>query len=173
MLLSLLTTTPARAVDTETLELVAKATDLFKFAPFVEWPTPEAEFPGNVFVICIIGRDPFGALLNRVVARQTVEGHSILIRRYEVITGDPGCSVAYVTGSASQSEREMLAVLASAPVLTVTDAAYSPRAPGIIDFVLQDGHVRFSVDVGEAAQQGLHLSSKLLILAVSVRTGQP
>ncbi|HSU06075.1 MAG TPA: YfiR family protein [Acetobacteraceae bacterium] len=155
------------------LELAVKATYLYKLAPFVEWPNPAAEFPGNVFPICIAGRDPFGAVLDRAVSGQSVAGHPIVVRRYQVITGNPGCAVVYITGSDTEPAAVILAALHAAPVLTVTDQDFDPKVKGIINFVVRDNRVRFQIDEATAAEDGLTISSKLLSLAVSVRQRPP
>ncbi len=57
-------------------------------------------------------------------------------------------------------------MLKGTPVLPVTDAS---DTPGMIDFVLVQGHVRFRADDAAAAEAGLTISSKLLDLATSVK----
>jgi hypothetical protein len=52
--------------------------------------------------------------------------------------------------------------------LTVTDQA-SGSSGGIIQFILQDGRVRFAIDAAAAQASGVPISSKLLALALSVR----
>ena len=63
-------------------ELAVKATYLLKLPPFVAWPSPSDQFAGGAFPICIIGRDPFGPLLDRAAREQTVAGRPVIIRRY-------------------------------------------------------------------------------------------
>jgi len=53
-------------------------------------------------------------------------------------------------------------------VLTVTDGGRGGDV-GIIQFVMEDGHVRFDIDEAAARASGLSISSKLLSLAVSHR----
>jgi hypothetical protein len=50
-------------------------------------------------------------------------------------------------------------------MLTVCDHAQGIRG-AIIQFVVQDGHVRFSIDTAAAAANRVAISSKLLSLAV-------
>ena len=159
----------AARAESSQLELAVKATYLYKLAPFVEWPSLAAEFPQNVFPICIAGRDPFGAVLDGAVSGQTVSGHPVVIRRYEVIGGNPGCAVMYVTGSNAESIAAILVALRGTPVLTVTDQDFDPKVKGIINFVIRDNRVRFEIDDAMAAEDGLTISSKLLSLAVSVQ----
>lgn len=152
------------------LEYAVKATYLHKFAPFVEWPSPAAEFPHGAFTLCVVGNDPLDGLLERAVEGQNVDGHPIAVRRFPSVTTNPGCSVMYVTGSEPQVAADLAAVRGS-PVLTVTDAATDPGATGIINFVIADERVRFEIDTRTASADGLTISSKLLSLAVHVTGG--
>jgi hypothetical protein len=55
-------------------------------------------------------------------------------------------------------------------VLTVTDVTAATTAGVIIRFVIKDSRVRLDIDDQAAAQGGLTISSKLLSLALSVRS---
>lgn len=142
------------------LEREVKATYLYKLAPFISWPAPPA-LPA--FTICVVGRDPFGGLLDRAVADQKAEGRPIVVRR--LASADPGteCQIAYLGGSVRQSVADAEAAYRGHPVLTVTDRA-SDR--GIVDLEYVAGHVRFRIDLHQAAASGLSVSSKLLALAL-------
>lgn len=153
----------------EPLELAVKATYLYKLAPFVTWPPTAWSDPNAPLVICIQGRDPFGPLVDRAVAGQRVAGHPVVARRLPKIDAASGCQIAYIAGSDGQPEPAALRDIGKAPVLTVTDEARGPGAPGDIHLVLQDGRVRFVIDNGQAQQQGLTISSKLLALALRVK----
>ena len=149
----------------DSLETAVKASYLAKFAPFVEWPaSPDAQ-PSTPFTICVVGRDPFGPLLDRAVAGQTLGGQPVTVERLRTAEKPSRCRIAFLGGSREQPVAEALRVLRGAPVLTVTDAAPSPA---VIDFVVVNGRVRFRVDDRTAADDGLAISSKLLSLAVSV-----
>lgn len=151
------------------LEYAVKANYLYKFTPFVEWPARAYASPTSPFAICVAGQDPFGPLLDRAVQGQQVDGHPIVVRRLAVAEPGAGCHMLFAGHSSRQSTAQMLSALAGQPVLTVTDQA-AKGAGGMIQFVLQDGRVRFAIDAKAAAAGGLTISSKLLGLAVSVRT---
>jgi hypothetical protein len=150
----------------DSLESAVKATYLYKFAPFIDWPAGVPADATAPFSICVIGADPFGPLLDRAVAGQSVTGRPIVIRRLTAVARDSPCQIAYLGGSRAQDVQEALRVLHGVPVLTVTDRSVSP---GDIDFTIVAGRVRFAVDDEAAAESGLRISSKLLSLAVSVR----
>lgn len=157
----LLLTSQAHA---QALETAVKATYLYKFAPFVEWPARAFETPTSPLVVCVQGEDPFGPMLDRAVAGQKIGGHPVQVRRIEVADASAGCHVVFVGGSKRQSQAEALKALRGAGALTVTDGG-----GGAIRFVMQDNRVRFDIDAGEAQADGLTLSSKLLSLALNVR----
>jgi len=158
---------PAAGRADDTLESAVKATYLYKLAAFVAWP-PGA-LPANSIVICVVGNDPFGAVLDQAVAGETVQQRPIIVKRYGTITANPGCQLMYVSGSGAQPVANVLAAVRGAPVLTVTDEQSDSSTAGTINFVLQDGYVRFEIDPRMAAQSGLNISSKLLSLAVRLR----
>jgi hypothetical protein len=145
-----------------------KAAFLLKFAPFVDWPG--GALPASApLVVCVVGRDPFGASLGVLARQAAASGRAVVTRRMAVLERGAGCHVAYLAGGPRQSVAEALREAAGTSVLTVTDDAADSRAEGVIHFVVRDRKVRFAVNLGAARRQGLALSSKLLNLAVTVR----
>lgn len=167
-LLALLPAPAARAED-ESLEYAVKATYLYKFAPFVEWPDRAFDSPSSPLDLCVVGDDPFGRILDRAVEGQRIGQRPIEIRRLRTVGRDSGCDIMYVAGSPAQPAAEILETVRGTPVLTVTDAARDGDAKGIIHFVIYDDRVRFEIDDQTAAENGLMISSKVLSLALSVR----
>lgn len=157
---------PTRAQD-GSLEYAVKATYLYKFAPFVQWPTATAAFPAGAFQICIAGDGEVADLLTRAVKGQQVNGHPIEVRMFDNERDGRGCSMVYITGTPNQVAG-VLSEVRGTPVLTVTDQGSAPANTGIINFVVADGHVRFDINDDAAVAAGLTISSKLLSLAVHV-----
>ncbi|MBW4090910.1 MAG: YfiR family protein [Proteobacteria bacterium] len=166
-LLPLLWLQPARASDSA-LEYAIKATYLYKIPQFVSWPP--GTLPPTAFRLCVVGRHPFGGVLDQAVRGQMVQQRPIVVRRYRTITANPGCQLMYVAGSADQSVASVLAMVRGQPVLTVTDGQTDRKARGIINFVLAQGRVRFQISARAAAANGLAISSKLLSLAFGGRS---
>ena len=156
---------PARAQPTEN---AVKAAFLPKFARYVQWPGTSHPAPHQTFVLCVIGRDPFGAQLDRAAASEAIDGRTVTVRRFDSADGASGCHLAFVRGPTAQDTARWLLALRSQPVLTITDSRNgSPR--GIIHFSVAAGRVRFFIDDAEAAAHGLTISSRLLALALGVR----
>jgi hypothetical protein len=160
----LLMAAPAAAQPTDT---AVKAAFLPRFARYVTWPPSAMPRGSDPFVLCVLGSDPFGAMLDDAARSQLVDGRRIVIRRIDSAASADGCQIAYLAASRTRLPAQ-LAELARRAVLTVTDAANGgPR--GIIHFVVDGGRVRFFIDQAAASQRGIAISSRLLALAVGVR----
>jgi hypothetical protein len=162
--LAIVAPTGQRAHAQDNDEASARAAFLVKLAPFVDWPArPSATDP---FVICVVGKDPFGVVLDRAIVGQSAAGRPIVTKRLVRVERDAGCQIMYLGGSPAQTARDALAAVHAMPVLTVTAGG---RAPGIVDLAPGTDPIRFRIDDRAAAESGLKISSKLLGLAVSVR----
>jgi len=146
------------------LEYAVKASYLYKFAPFVQWPPSAFSTPNAPLVICIAGPDPFGGALNEAVRGQRVGSHPIVVRRVETVRPGMGCQILFVGG---EDTEEDLQAVAHEPILTVTDRSRGGIG-GMIQFVTVRGRVRFAINQSAAQECGIAISSKLLGLAVSV-----
>lgn len=160
--------TPSPAQESGSLERAIKATYLWKFAPFVEWPASAFKSPDSPFVICIVGGNPFGNLLDEAVAGQHILGRPVSIRHLSGVSGNSGCQILFDAGSSEQTIAAGLQAVRGTPVLTVTNSQDNGGPKGIINFVIDQGHVRFEINDATASASGLAISSKLLSLAVAV-----
>lgn len=151
------------------LETAVKASYLTKFGPFVQWPA-RAGISSGPMRLCLIGRDPFGALLDEAVRGQQVRGRPLAVVRIEAVTREDAadCPILFIGEPTGQPVSETLHAVNGRPVLTVTDPA-SGVSGGIIQFRLRKGRVQFEVDEALARENGLGISSKLLALAVRVQ----
>jgi YfiR/HmsC-like len=117
--------------------------------------------------MCAAGADSFRGLLARTTQDQRVGGRAIVVRSLANVSDVSGCHVVYSSGAATD---ETLHAAQGAPILTVTDAASRTGGRGMIHFVVVDNRVRFYADDALAAENRLTISSRLLSLAISVRT---
>jgi hypothetical protein len=146
-------------------EYQVKAAFLFNFAKFVEWPTevfPGADAP---LQICLLGQDPFGHEFEEVIADKTVNGHRIEVIHPSGVPQAKSCHIIFVASSEKRFVRQILRGLRGASVLTVGETAGFAGMGGIINFVLDDGRVRFEVNVKAAERAHLKVSARLLTVA--------
>jgi hypothetical protein len=153
-------------------EYEVKAAFLFNFTKFVEWPENAFVDPLAPIVIGVIGDDPFGESLVRIVAGQKAQGRSIEIVKYRYGDNLRRCHVLFLSASERQHRAPILASLQEASVLTVSDIDGFAEAGGAIQFVVQENRVRFVVNLEVATQGKLRVSAKLLALARVINSSE-
>jgi hypothetical protein len=146
------------------LEYEVKAAFLFNFLQFVEWPA-EVPAQGEPFRVCLAGENPFAGVLERTIAGEQVGGHPIAVEVLAAEASPARCQVLFVPRSQASRTAALLRAAGSAPVLTVGESARFLEAGGLINFIIESGHVRFDVNAEAALAHGLRLSSKLLRVA--------
>jgi hypothetical protein len=158
--------------SSDSSEYLIKAGFIYNFAKLVEWPTSAFAQPDSPIVIGILGDDPFGATLDRIVADKKINGRGFAVKRLKWgrdLKELRDCNILFV----SSSEKEHLDSLVDAtkwlPILTIGDAPGFARRGGIINFTLEDNKVRFEVNVEAAKHADLTISSRLLTLAKIVQ----
>jgi hypothetical protein len=161
----------AGGVEEKPTEYEVKAVYLFNFARFVEWPrhSPEEEEDEVRFTICVLGRDPFGSVLDRVLAGEILHGRRAATRRIASVQEASGCRVIFISESEKGRLRQVLGALREKSILTVSDMDGFAARGGMIQLVLENDRVRFEVNLTAATNVGLGLSSELLKVARGVR----
>jgi uncharacterized protein DUF4154 len=152
----------AQMVAAGGLEYEVKAAMIYNFAKFVEWPSTGNSQP---FVLGVVGDDPFGQTLERLVADRAVSGREIRIERYPTADDLGRCDILFIAESESPELPLILAQVHDRGVLTVGDKKDFARDGGVIGFRLEGNKVRFDINVDAARRSGLRISSKLLRLA--------
>ena len=152
-------------------EYQVKASFLYNFAKFVEWPPsafPDANTP---IAICIFGDDPFGTTLDDLIRGKTIDSRTLAIRRIHKPEDSKGCQVLFVSLSEDKRLSEIFASLKDSSVLTIGDTDEFADRGGAIQFLLEDAKVHFSINVDAIQRAHLTVSAKLLALAKIVHDG--
>jgi hypothetical protein len=152
-----------------------KAAFLFNFPSYVEWPPQAFTGPSEPLVIGILGDDPFGTVLDELVAGRSVQGHPLLVRRLSRLSEAETVHVVYLGYTDPVDIRFAAAALRDRPVLTVTDGERLAEHGAMINLRLRGQKVGFDINLAAADEAGLKLSSQLLKLAriVRVPNGEP
>ena len=163
LLCILLSLTPIGFALADPLEYQVKAAFLLNFTKFVEWP-PEVVGAGPMD-ICIVGDDPFGTVLDQIVADETLQGRGIQVQRVKRPV-PASCRVLFI----GRSEKNLDALIEEIGpgVLTVGEGEGFLRQGGMIAFVVENRRVRFDVNQSAASRAHIMISSKLLSVARAV-----
>jgi hypothetical protein len=144
-----------------------KAAFIYRFPQFVDWPLNVLD-GRRAIELCVLAPNPFGAVLQELVAGDTLRGRLLVVRHIEDEESIDACHVLFLP-TASRTRRAVLQQVAGLPILTVGDAPSFLDEGGIVQLRLIDNRVRFEIDASAAGRAGLRLSSQLLRLAVRVR----
>jgi hypothetical protein len=153
-------------------EYDVKAAYLFNFGKFVRFTPSDADNNRQSFDICIVGEDSLGHTLDELTANEQLDGKPVRVARLKTAAEARGCAIVYISASEGARVRNDVEALRGQPVLTVSDADSFLQSGGMIQFVIQASHVRFSVNLDAVRDAQLSLSSELLRVAISVN-GKP
>ena len=141
-----------------------KAAYVFNFVKFVAWPDTEAT---DTLTICFVGGDGVYAALTDGIADKRAGARSLSALKLSDVSSADICNALYIEASMAQSY-----VLApTQPMLTISDAANFTAKGGMIGLFTENHRLRFVINVQNANQAGLHISSDLLKLAADVQRG--
>ena len=159
------------AQEKASVEYKIKAAYLLNFAKFVEWPTNRFPTATSPIKVGVLGKDPFGADLDGIMADRVIEGRKFQIIRASELEGILACHIVFVSSSERRQFPQIIETLHKANVLTVGEHEQFLQQGGIIRFFLHEdpvrseSTVRFEISAPAAEKAGLRISSKLLQIA--------
>jgi hypothetical protein len=169
----LLMTATAGAQRPRATEYDLKAAFLFNFTHFVEWPADAFVAAESPLLLCVLGRDPFGPVLDELVRGERAAGRPLAVRRVERPQEAAGCQLLFLAGEEKPSALRAVPGVREGRVLTVGETADFLSHGGLLRFELRDNRIRLQVNGPALDRSRLRLSSKLLRLAETVRPAPP
>ena len=151
------------------LELRVKAAFVYKFAEYVEWPAGAFAQPDAPLTIGVMGADALADELRDVTAGRRVDGHPVAVRVVKAGESLSGLQVLFI-GRTETMRLAQWIKLASPSALIVSESDGALDAGSVINLVMRQGRVRFEVSLGAADKRGLKLSSRMLAVALQVRS---
>lgn len=146
-------------------EYQVKAAFLYNFAKFVEWPPGTFANPTDPIGICIVGQNPFGSALEKMVQGKKVGDRAFAVRRLTDTQQASQCQILFIGAAEWKRTHALLEAVKIPGVLTVGESDDFTILGGIIGFRLDGPRVRIKVDIQTAEHAKLRISSKLLSLA--------
>jgi uncharacterized protein DUF4154 len=162
--------TRAAAAEVRPGEYEVKAAYLYNFAKFVEWPPSSPK--RDAFVIGILGRDPFGPLLDQAVSGKTVGERRLVVRRFAQPEQVAEVDMIFICASEAARVPDVLRRLEGTPTLTVGETEDFVGRGGMLGFRVSEEVVRFDVDLDQSSRAGLKVSSQLVRVARKVITSR-
>ena len=158
---ALIMTSAAVSAQEVANESQVKAAFLYNFAAFTEWP----EGDGDTLLVGVVGDDGITELIAGTISGKTVSDRVVTIRSVTTAEEASAADILYFTDGSSDRRAEFLPPDAEAHALVVGEAEGFAEDGGMVNFYIDQGRVRFEINVDEVEDAGLRMSSRLLRLA--------
>jgi hypothetical protein len=145
-----------------------KATTLFNFLGFIEFPPSTLPRPDSPLVIGVTGADNVYDELGEILKGRTVNGRAVLRRRLQDNDSLAGVHLLFVGGKVNLAQSGLVKAARSSSVLLVTEVPEGLESGAIFNFVLEGERVRFEAALEAADRASIRISSRILTLAERV-----
>lgn len=151
-------------------EYELKAAFLYNFIKFTEWPTQALGKQEEPFVIGVLGKDPFGAALDKLLEGETVHNKTIVARRFPKMDEAAANShVLFISFSEESYLPAILRLVDRQGVLTVSEIENFAHRGGMINLKKENNKIVFEINIEAAKRAGLTMDAQLLKLAKIVK----
>lgn len=140
-----------------------KAAFLYNFTLFTEWP----ELPNNTLRICTLRADQIRGELAAYTDKRP-HNATLVIEKITDIRKIRRCQAVFISEDDIQSAPEIFQATRDMPVLVVTEVTDFSIKDAMIVIKIENRRMIFEINLTAAKQAGLHLSSKLLVLAKKI-----
>lgn len=138
-------------------EYAIKANHMYHFLSAIHWPALPVR---DEFVVGILGDDPFGEQLSNRLKDAQVEGVPVRIVKLKSVS-EIKCQMLFVAAKGAPPLADIIKACAGKPIATVGEAKDFLKAGGMIQFDVEDGHVKFRASEDVAQREGLEFDSAL------------
>lgn len=164
LMLLLTIATPLRAESMPSPEYQLKASYIYHFTKFIEWPQAKIASGEGTFSICVLGKDPFGKALD-VISGKKAHGARIQVFRIKA-PDERECHIVFVNESDPKLEAEIINAVSEPGVLVIGESDQFIEHGGLLRFLTMNDRVRFQIDRKRAEAAGLEIAKKLMSVAV-------
>ena len=145
-----------------------KAAFLRNFAHYITWPAQAFADDRSPWRVCILGRDPFGEVLELTFKGRTEQGRQFEVFRTDMPNESTPCQIVFVAYGDAAKRRAVLDKLKDKPVLTVGDAPEFLGEGGVIRFQVED-RVKMSINLDQARAASLTVQTKMLEVSSEIQ----
>jgi hypothetical protein len=151
------------------LEIDVKATFVFQFSRYAEWPaarTPAATAAAKPpFTICAVADGGFNRSLDKVLEGETIDGRRMIRKLPDTLEETQDCQILYLGDIEPERVKPLLASVEGLPVLTIGETPEFLTWGGQILLVRDGKRIRFDINLKAARRNNIVLRSQLLRIA--------
>jgi hypothetical protein len=140
---------------------------IYNFTKYIKWPD---SYHADKFVIGVIGNSTVLESLNAMAEskKKTGTGQSLEVKKYGSIGEIGDCNILFVSENVVASLGQIENQTSSKPILIVSDSPGMANKGSVINFVEQDGKIKFELNESQAVKRQLVVSGSLTSLAIII-----
>lgn len=159
-----------REVEPVSDEYRFKAAYIYNFLGYTTWPKGTFEKSDTPIEVLLIGKDPFGKILDDTFKGKQIDKRSVRITRSKAVPKEIKAHVVFCSGLGEKDKKSLITMLKKRPVLLIGEDKGFAEAGATINFYLEKTKLRFEINTDASKAAGLTISSQLLKLAKIVKT---
>lgn len=171
LLLCFQTVAHAVLAQEHALEHEVKATFLYKFGSYIEWPEGTFVREDEPLTIGVIGADDVAQDLREIVQDKSINGRPVAVLVLGPSDPPQQAQILFIGRTAPTSLASVLSSASGRPIVTVTEIEGRSADGGMINFVTDDNKVRFDILLAKADSNNIKISARLLRVARKVIPG--
>jgi len=141
-----------------------KAAYLYNFIKFIAWPETHTD---QNLRLCLLGDDSINDKLT-LLDQRPIRGKPLQVEAISTTSNLLECTVLFIGHSESKFLPDILEEVSESPVLTISSMDNFANDGGMIGFITHGNIIRFDINLKQASNTQLSISSKLLELANKV-----
>jgi len=139
---------------------------IYNFGKYVKWP--DSKMSGE-FVIGVLGKSPLTqSLTSMATGNRQAQGLKISVKEFSSLDDIEQCHILFVADQYHNQIQSVASKTSNHATLLVTDGAGMAKKGSVINFVEQEGKIKFELNQANAESRGLKVSSSLVNLAIVV-----
>ncbi|NBC24619.1 MAG: DUF4154 domain-containing protein [Bacteroidetes bacterium] len=143
-----------------------KASYIYNFTKYIDWPDSYKQ--GN-FVISVMGSSGLHQELVKKYSNKQVGQQQIEIRKISKTLNISKCHVLYISREYANMLPQITESLEGKPTLVVTNLEGTLEKGAMLNFLFEDNHWKFDLNMKNAEQKQLFIGSTLKSLARSIK----
>lgn len=142
-----------------------KSVFIYNFTKHFEWPV---SYRSGNFVIGVLGNPIIISELENVTSGKKAGNQTIVVEKYKDVSEIGKCHILFIPSNKSKDMAEVIQKIGTNPSLIVTEKDGMAQQGAAINFIIQEGKIRFELNKNTVNKHGLKISSYLETLAIIV-----
>lgn len=147
----------------EALEHEIKATYLYNFAKFIDWPV--GNFDKDPIYFCVMDKNSLKKSLELLTRGKSIKNRPLQVLFLASANEIKGCHVLYVSNEIIKKFPDIKKDLRLRDLLSVGEAPDFIDFGGQIQFYIENNNVSFEIDLSAIKRSGLKLDARVLNIA--------